>query len=109
MVGYLAGTLPARKLRRELAAARYHATHDALTGLHNRAAAYHALMLAIRSHGPTSVAIADVDGLKEINDRNGHGVGDLVLRHVARQLSSALSTGTAARLETEATAAWAGS
>jgi len=52
------------------------ATHDELTGLPNR----HAFEMAGR--GPV-VAVADLEGLKWINDNIGHAAGDELLRRVA--------------------------
>jgi len=64
------------------------ATHDKLTGLHNRRYADEYLQREIeaaRRHGrPLAVALADIDHFKQINDRYSHAVGDEVLRRVAR-------------------------
>lgn len=64
---------------------------DALTGLANRRAASDELerLEAARQRHDTalSVAIADVDFFKCINDEHGHELGDLVLQRVARALS----------------------
>ncbi|WP_027881180.1 tetratricopeptide repeat-containing diguanylate cyclase [Meiothermus rufus] len=66
---------------------------DALTGLYNRryldgrlAEEFHR---ARRYQHPLSLAIADVDDFKQINDRFSHAVGDVVLRTVARLLRQA--------------------
>lgn len=96
--GYLLGSISRQRLRRELDEARYRATHDALTGLFNRFAAYDALDVARRRGQQMSVAIIDVDSLKFVNDFHGHDSGDRVLRHVAAQLAGSLRTGIAARL-----------
>ena len=60
---------------------------DGLTGLGNRRALDEALLAEIarsrRSESPLSVAIIDMDGLKDINDRLGHLEGDDCLRQVA--------------------------
>ena len=67
---------------------------DALTGLlnvetfrrHYERAAAHAAT-ATRAHGePLALLVMDVDGLKEINDSDGHSVGSAVLLHAARAL-----------------------
>ena len=67
---------------------------DALTGLPNRRAFDDDLgreTSRARRHGHVlSVAILDVDGLKETNDTQGHEVGDTLLRTVAMLLRSAL-------------------
>jgi len=64
-----------------------HASTDALTGLANRRSWDEQLTRAIahaeRTHETLSVAVCDVDDLKEINDRRGHGAGDELLRDIA--------------------------
>lgn len=68
------------------------ATHDGLTGCLNYQAFQEALVVecdrADRYQRPISVVIADLDGLKEINDTNGHGVGDVTLAGVAAAMQS---------------------
>jgi diguanylate cyclase (GGDEF)-like protein len=63
------------------------AAQDTLTGLYNRrhADAFLARELeqAVRAGHPFSVALADVDRFKQINDGHSHGVGDRVLERVA--------------------------
>ena len=63
---------------------------DDLTGLYNRrgfvAHATGVLRLAERIGRPAIVFLADVDGLKRINDRFGHASGDLALAGAARAL-----------------------
>jgi diguanylate cyclase (GGDEF)-like protein len=66
------------------------ASLDTLTGLHNRRHADAVLDLALESAGrdgtALSVALADVDHFKQINDGHSHAVGDRVLECVARLL-----------------------
>ncbi|MGH9442013.1 MAG: GGDEF domain-containing protein [Thermoanaerobaculia bacterium] len=63
---------------------------DELTGLYNRrgffAHATGVLHLAHRMGRRAIVFLADVDGLKRINDQHGHGAGDLALAGAARAL-----------------------
>jgi diguanylate cyclase (GGDEF)-like protein len=70
------------------------ATTDELTGLANRREWYHrldgALLRARRSGQPVSVVLLDVNGLKTINDRDGHAAGDRLLRSVTSRWSAAL-------------------
>lgn len=74
-------TLLSYYLRRQLTHATTLATHDALTGLWNRhALAEYAKRFANAGYW---VAMLDLDDFKSINDRNGHVVGDQVLRAVA--------------------------
>ena len=61
---------------------------DTLTGLYNRRHADEFLLreiaLARREGHAVSVALADIDHFKQINDDHSHGVGDRVLEQVAR-------------------------
>lgn len=78
------------------------ATKDALTGLDNR---HHFMALfthhleRVRRHGhPMALLIIDADHFKQVNDRYGHDVGDLALKHIARLLKlSCRSTDVCAR------------
>src|SRR5262249_32382246 len=67
------------------------ATHDALTGIPNRALllqrAEHAIAVSRRSRRPLAFLFIDLDRFKDINDNLGHNAGDLVLREVATRLS----------------------
>jgi diguanylate cyclase (GGDEF)-like protein len=64
------------------------AMEDPLTGLTNRHGAEIAmgreLARAKRERRALSLALIDVDDFKQVNDRQGHAVGDRVLRSVAR-------------------------
>jgi diguanylate cyclase (GGDEF)-like protein len=70
------------------------ASTDPLTGVANRRAweaeAARHLSRAVRTGEPLSVALLDLDHFKEVNDREGHGAGDALLRD--------LTAGWAARL-----------
>jgi diguanylate cyclase (GGDEF)-like protein len=75
------------RLVRELAAlSRY----DALTGLLNRRAIQEELDRQVgqsrRTSQPFALMMIDVDRFKSVNDRYGHAVGDLALKHVAKLL-----------------------
>ncbi|WP_276957531.1 GGDEF domain-containing protein [Allomeiothermus silvanus] len=63
---------------------------DALTGLYNRryldGRLAEEFIRARRYQHPLSVAIADLDNFKQINDKLSHAVGDEALRTVARLL-----------------------
>lgn len=58
---------------------------DPLTGLLNRRAIERQFE-QLRTEGFTTLAVIDLDHFKAINDRNGHGVGDEVLRATASAL-----------------------
>lgn len=66
---------------------------DSLTALPNRRAfdaeAERVLARGRRHRAPTSIGIADIDLFKQVNDRYGHPVGDLVLCEVAKTIESA--------------------
>jgi diguanylate cyclase (GGDEF)-like protein len=79
------------------------ATHDALTGVPNRALlrqrAEHAIALSKRSNRLLALLFIDLDEFKEVNDRFGHAAGDAVLRQVAATLCGCLrEADTIARL-----------
>jgi diguanylate cyclase (GGDEF)-like protein len=72
----------------------YRATHDPVTALPNRYLLDDRLRQALARdrRAPTTLAVlfCDVDGLKGINDRLGHGVGDQVLVETARRIESVI-------------------
>ncbi|AOK04180.1 GGDEF domain-containing protein [Burkholderia latens] len=79
------------------------ATHDALTGLPNRALFYDRLRqsmhTALRANGRLGILNIDMDGLKPINDGHGHRAGDAALREVAmRMLGAVRRSDTVARV-----------
>lgn len=65
----------------------YLSTHDPLTGLFNRGY-FDAEMIRIAQgrQYPVSIVLADVDGLKLINDSFGHTEGDRIIRQAAQTL-----------------------
>lgn len=79
-----------RDAEREMHVVRRAATHDALTGLANRASLFGALNSGIAkaraSHAPFSALFLDLDHFKRINDEHGHDVGDRCLQHFAATL-----------------------
>ncbi len=70
------------------------AASDLLTGLDNRAALHDAMQTrlarAAKHHQELAVLMVDLDRFKPVNDRNGHMVGDLVLKEVAVRLGRCL-------------------
>jgi diguanylate cyclase (GGDEF)-like protein/PAS domain S-box-containing protein len=70
---------------------QYLATHDALTGVYNRAYFDEEFERLKRGRGfsPVSVVMVDVDGMKAVNDSLGHAAGDALLQAAAVVLASA--------------------
>jgi diguanylate cyclase (GGDEF)-like protein/PAS domain S-box-containing protein len=89
-----------RGLAREMS---YQASHDALTGLVNRAEFERRLDQALNSprgdHASHVVCYLDLDRFKAVNDTCGHMVGDNLLREIAALLKSHVrDSDTVARL-----------
>ncbi len=83
-----------RRAEREL---EHRASHDPLTGLPNRHQLQLDLQYAIAHATQTGEGLAvlylDLDGFKEVNDRDGHDAGDRLLREVAQRLQQGLRQG----------------
>ena len=75
---------------------RHLALHDPLTGLPNRTLLLERTTKALersRATGdPMAVFFIDLDGFKDINDANGHGVGDELLRSLADRFTATVRT-----------------
>jgi diguanylate cyclase (GGDEF)-like protein len=73
---------------------RHQAMHDSLTDLPNRALILdrteHALARARRDGTSVALLYVDLDGFKDVNDANGHGVGDCLLQAVAERFIGTL-------------------
>jgi diguanylate cyclase (GGDEF)-like protein len=91
MVSTVALTEAQGRLARSLRTA---ATTDPLTGVANRRAwedeAARHLAHATRTGEPLSFALLDLDHFKAVNDREGHGAGDALLRDLALGWSARL-------------------
>jgi diguanylate cyclase (GGDEF)-like protein len=70
----------------------YKATHDALTGIWNRASIFSLmrseLERSFRERQSTSFLLCDIDHFKQVNDWHGHLVGDTVLQEVTKRMTS---------------------
>jgi two-component system cell cycle response regulator len=82
---------------------RAEADRDYLTGLANRRRFRTALGQEVerwrRYNVPCALVLADIDHLKQINDKHGHSAGDRVIRHAASALlEMSRDNDTAARL-----------
>ncbi len=79
-------------LEEQIERTQYLALHDDLTELANRRLFKDRLSGALERtrRSGTSMALLqiDLDGFKEVNDTNGHHVGDLLLQHVSQLLGS---------------------
>ncbi|MEO8159805.1 MAG: PAS domain S-box protein [Arenimonas sp.] len=75
---------------------RFHANHDPLTGLPNRALFNRKLAERLnpeerRDKFSYAVLFLDLDGFKWVNDSLGHGAGDRLLLEIARRLEDELA------------------
>lgn len=84
-------------LMRALEKLNNQATHDELTGLYNRRFILQRLENELqdirRYHTVCSIALLDIDHFKLVNDRYGHGIGDLVLKGFANRIQRELRQG----------------
>ncbi|HTH09872.1 MAG TPA: EAL domain-containing protein [Acidovorax sp.] len=78
-----------RNLRHQIS---WHARHDPLTGLYNRAALAerltHAIFVARQKGLLLAVCVLDLDYFQAVNDTHGHRVGDRLLKETARRLGA---------------------
>jgi diguanylate cyclase (GGDEF)-like protein/PAS domain S-box-containing protein len=72
---------------------RFLSTHDALTGLYNRHFFQEEMeRFQLSRLYPISIVMADLDGLKIVNDSLGHAAGDLLLKRAAAFLKESFRT-----------------
>ena len=82
----------------------FNATHDALTGLPNRALFLGRLQSVVdrmkrHSQEAAAVLFIDIDDFKVVNDCYGHATGDLLIKEVSNRLRASMrSDGTIARM-----------
>lgn len=98
----LSRDLASALLRRAEAKLASQALHDSLTGLPNRRLLMDRIEHALAGYArgtDVSLLFIDLDRFKEINDSNGHLVGDALLVHTAKQILATTRThDTVARL-----------
>jgi diguanylate cyclase len=90
-------------LARQLETAMQEAETDPLTGLRNRRAWLRVCEVEEARHhrlgDHASIVVLDVDGLKQVNDHEGHAAGDIMLQRVATVIrTSCRRTDVVARL-----------
>jgi len=72
----------------------YLSSHDAMTGLYNRAFFEVEInRLAGGRQFPVGIITIDVDGLKAVNDKLGHDVGDKLIKMAAKVLAQSFRSG----------------
>jgi diguanylate cyclase (GGDEF)-like protein len=72
---------------------KFLSSHDAMTGLYNRFF-FEAELERLQNSRlyPISVVMSDLDGLKRVNDYNGHAAGDELLKRTAKVLQESFRT-----------------
>ena len=75
-----------RRLRQRVRDAIWQATHDPLTGVHNRRILTPAVAHKTSTGRPFAIALLDIDRFKTINDLFGHTTGDHVLTEITHRL-----------------------
>ena len=95
---FLYGSLHKLSIEQRIAQARFahQATHDSLTGLHNRSAVMDLIARKLEdgereaSLGGFALLLLDLDGFKAVNDNFGHDAGDELLGQVSSRIEAAL-------------------
>jgi diguanylate cyclase (GGDEF)-like protein len=73
---------------------RHDSIHDTLTGIYNRAFFEEEMSrFNLSREFPLSIIVADVDGLKAVNDTRGHALGDELIRYTADALRGVFRAG----------------
>lgn len=92
-IALLFASVISRQLNEKNAALRHQVSHDALTGLPNRALLYEQLSESIsKADATTNIAllVMDINRFKEINDTLGYDFGDQLLLEVGARIQQAL-------------------
>lgn len=72
--------------------------HDLLTGLYNRNAMEQDVDELVRKQVELGLVFADLNGMKRLNDTEGHAAGDLLLKRAARLLELLFGQGMVYRI-----------
>lgn len=96
LASHFAGAVSSARLMEKLS---HEATHDALTGLANRAHLAAQLGVAAGLSSDSAMLVIDLDRFKEVNDVLGHSIGDRLLVVVGERLVACMpENATVARL-----------
>ncbi|WP_034452632.1 sensor domain-containing diguanylate cyclase [Butyrivibrio sp. AE2032] len=85
VAAFISSQIKNHELHEEL---MYLGGHDALTGLGNRYSLNETVKVLSELSSPVGVCYADINGLKTINDDNGHEAGDKIICSMATVFSS---------------------
>ena len=95
MAVLVTGIFSTQMLQKSADRARHRATHDALSGLLNRAGILELLDQSIAAgKARLTLHLIDLDGFKGVNDAWGHAVGDELIKLVAERVKRRLPGGT---------------
>ena len=93
-IALLLGSLMSRKLQEKSQAIRYQITHDAVTGLSNRALLYERLSETTGQSDEYAISVAllvfGINRFREINDTLGHNLGDQLLLETSALIQQTL-------------------
>ena len=90
LVGVIADITDKKAYEKQL---EFIAHYDTLTKLPNRVLCFETLQSVQKQNKRFAIAYIDLDGFKEINDTNGHYVGDQFLIAISEQMRLALKEG----------------
>lgn len=92
---FFGAELRANRMLHEL---HYVSRHDLLTRIYNRNAMEQDLQKLKKQAEPVGLVFADLNGMKLINDEQGHAAGDMVLKRTARLLELLFGENSAYRI-----------
>lgn len=103
LISILVGAVVLWRVMKQSRELEYKALFDDLTGLPNRSMLFDRLAQAAKTYKseqkPFSIVLLDLDRFKDVNDLRGHHIGDLLLKHVAQNITNTMRrSDTVARL-----------